>query len=596
MPPGRAANRLHYAFYALAAFELLTIAGALYLTHRLTAIFDQSVTADRAWQLRVRSYAELDHAVLDLRIPLDAVLVSGDAAGDQRTFSTALAAFERLASAGRQEAGHITQDAARGRILAGFDRVDAASREIAQRGAPVFTAAGTRPDAAIANRRQAEQSLLALRQATIALQNDAIESGVSGLERQEHVADAVRGVETAIGIALALVVAAAVLYGRQISRQMQEASAERERYVEALRASEQALRRTEERLQLAARATNDALRDWEITTDTIWWNDTFAALFAAEGVPRTLAGWTSLIHPDDRDRVGHSLQQFLAGGSELWLAEYRFARREGGFAWVLDRGLAVRETTGAARRMISSMMNITERKEAERMKSDFVSFVSHQLRTPLSGMSWMLELAADSEGLPEPAREYIGDARESAARLATLVNDLLDIARLESGRLVEARERLSLSALTTAIATEVRPHAAEKGLTLDVRCDPGEPAVHADPQLLRQVVTNLLSNAVKYTPRGGRVDVRLGHDNGSVSWSVRDTGVGVPRRAQARLFEKFYRADNAVALETEGTGLGLHLVRLFVEQAGGRVWCESEEGQGATFTFTLPAAAEEAAT
>lgn len=114
------------------------------------------------------------------------------------------------------------------------------------------------------------------------------------------------------------------------------------------------------------------------------------------------------------------------------------------------------------------------------------------------------------------------------------------------------------------------------------------PAIRADPQLLRQVVLNLVSNAIKYTPTGGRLEVSVQRHYGMVHWVVRDTGIGIPKGAQSRLFEKFYRADNAVVMETEGTGLGLHLVRIIVERFNGRVWCESEEGGGSTFQFTLP--------
>jgi signal transduction histidine kinase len=239
--------------------------------------------------------------------------------------------------------------------------------------------------------------------------------------------------------------------------------------------------------------------------------------------------------------------------------------------------------------VIGSMMDITQRKEAERMKSDFVSFVSHQLRTPLAGMNWMLELAADTEGVPDEARANIADARESAARLVTLVNDLLDIARLESGRIATEPETLALRSLTQSVVAEMQTLVDERRHALEVHCDASLPDIFADAQLLRQVVGNLLSNAIKYTPPGGRIVVTISRHNGSVTWAVKDTGVGIPRAAQARLFEKFYRAENAVSLDSEGTGLGLHLVRLIVEQAGGRVWCESEEGRGATFAFTLPA-------
>jgi signal transduction histidine kinase len=238
--------------------------------------------------------------------------------------------------------------------------------------------------------------------------------------------------------------------------------------------------------------------------------------------------------------------------------------------------------------MIGSMMDITARKEAERMKSDFVSFVSHQLRTPISGMSWMLELAEHASALPDEARSYVADARESAARLASLVNDLLDVSRLESGRIPLQIEPVNLAALTESVIAEAQALVRDKGHELDM-ASTGPRLVPADEQLLRQVVANLLSNAIKYTPAGGRINVRVAQDNGFVRWAVTDSGIGIPEGAQSRLFEKFYRADNAVATETEGTGLGLHLVRLIVEQFGGHVWVESGEGRGATFGFALPA-------
>ena len=358
------------------------------------------------------------------------------------------------------------------------------------------------------------------------------------------------------------------------------------------RAAQAALRRSEERFQLASKATNDALWDWDVAAGTVWWNEGFERLTGYRGAP-SVEFWLSLVHPDDAARVGASLHLFFGSREESWSAEYRFKRADGSYAWVLDRGFAIRADDGRCVRMIGSMMDITERKQAESMKSDFVSFVSHQLRTPLSGMSWMLELAAEARGMPDDARAHIADARESAARLSTLVNDLLDIAKLESGRLSAVPESLALSDLTASVVSEMQPLAADKSLAMDVSCEARVSPVFADSQMLRQVVTNLLSNAVKYTPPGGRIAVSVAQQNGSVTWTVRDSGVGVPKHAQARLFEKFYRADNAISVDAEGTGLGLHLVRLIVEQAGGRVWCESDEGQGATFAFTLPAMAAE---
>jgi signal transduction histidine kinase len=133
----------------------------------------------------------------------------------------------------------------------------------------------------------------------------------------------------------------------------------------------------------------------------------------------------------------------------------------------------------------------------------------------------------------------------------------------------------------------MQPLIAEKGHRVTFQTM-APPPVWADPQLLRQVVLNLTSNAVKYTLPGGEIAIRLERDGDVVRWAIQDSGIGIPKRSQARLFEKFYRAENVLTIETEGTGLGLYLVRLILEQFKGRVWCESEEGRGSTFLFTIP--------
>lgn len=238
-----------------------------------------------------------------------------------------------------------------------------------------------------------------------------------------------------------------------------------------------------------------------------------------------------------------------------------------------------------------TLQDVTQERLASQMKTDFVSFVTHQLRTPLSGIKWMLELAAESGGRVEETAGYMRDARAAAERLINLVNDLLDASRLESGRLALALEEVDLRRLTRDVLDEITPLLRDKGHRVSVDDATCPASARADAQLLRQVVVNLTSNAVKYTPPGGRIALRLGAGPDGVEWAITDSGIGIPKEAQRRLFEKFFRADNVLAVETEGTGLGLYLVRLIVEKHGGRVWCESEEGRGSTFAFALPAGA-----
>jgi signal transduction histidine kinase/DNA-binding response OmpR family regulator len=247
----------------------------------------------------------------------------------------------------------------------------------------------------------------------------------------------------------------------------------------------------------------------------------------------------------------------------------------------------IRDQAGAVNGLTLTLRNVTHERNVSRLKSDFVSFVTHQLRTPLSGINWLLELVAEIPHLDDEARSYIADARGASARLTGLVNDLLDLSRLESGKITLQCEPTDLEALTRGVLDDVATLLRDKGHQVTVDATPG-PRVSVDPQLIRQVLLNLVSNAIKYTPAGGRIAIRLSREPETVCWSVEDNGIGIPRASQARLFEKFYRADNAVSIETEGTGLGLCLARLIVERSGGLLTCESEGGHGSRFLVRLP--------
>jgi signal transduction histidine kinase/putative methionine-R-sulfoxide reductase with GAF domain len=352
-----------------------------------------------------------------------------------------------------------------------------------------------------------------------------------------------------------------------------------------------ALQSSEERFRIAAQCATDIVYDWDLLRDHV---DYFGALFEKSRAANTRLAATrkeywSLIHPDDRARVEQVLKNHFETGSPF-SEEYRIAAGQGTYVNVADRATAIRNQRGTPVRLIGGLSDITERKYAEQMKSDFVSFVTHQLRTPLSGMKWMLELAADSMSDPEEARSYIQDARMSTDRLIGMVNDLLDISRLERGKLQLTFHNLDVVQITQSIIDEISHLAVEKEQSLTTEITPEVPPVYGDAQLLRQAILNLISNAIKYTPSGGKIHVRIERDDTQVLWSVKDTGIGIPKADVAKLFEKFYRAGNVLAVETEGTGLGLYLVRLIADRFGGKVRCESTEGAGSKFLLALPIA------
>ncbi|RNC73128.1 MAG: PAS domain S-box protein, partial [Desulfuromonadales bacterium] len=238
--------------------------------------------------------------------------------------------------------------------------------------------------------------------------------------------------------------------------------------------------------------------------------------------------------------------------------------------------------------------DVTRERELDRMKSDFVSLVSHELRTPLTSIAGYVEMLVDGDAGPlsEEQEEYLGIVKRNTDRLTTLINDLLDVTRIEAGKIQLKREPLALSSIIRGVAQSLLPpmEAKEQTLTIDLPDD--LPAVYGDGNRVVQIVTNLLSNAHKYTPRHGAIAISGGREGATVRVDIRDTGIGLSPDDQAKLFSRFFRADNPTTREVGGTGLGLWITRSLVEMHGGEITVTSTPGEGSTFSFTLPAVPE----
>lgn len=248
------------------------------------------------------------------------------------------------------------------------------------------------------------------------------------------------------------------------------------------------------------------------------------------------------------------------------------------------------------RELLMVIRDITRFRRLERMRADFVAAVSHELSTPLTSMrgfsETLLEGALQDEAT---ARRFITIIHEESIRLGRLVDDLLELSRLESGRWQPTRQRVDLAPLVQATLTRLQDRLEKGQLTAESDLPPDLPPALADPDQISQVLLNLVGNSIKYTPSGGRVTVtaRYNEPGRDLYITVKDTGVGIPPEHLGRVFERFYRVDKARSRASGGTGLGLSIVKHIVEGHGGRVWAESQgPGKGTAITFTLPAAAD----
>ncbi|MFQ5408543.1 MAG: ATP-binding protein, partial [Anaerolineales bacterium] len=298
---------------------------------------------------------------------------------------------------------------------------------------------------------------------------------------------------------------------------------------------------------------------------------------------------------DGRDVTGLPLQQVVPNEElhELFVStahEQQYQRAEVKLedGRVLNAHLTVVEGVGQA----AIMQDITHLKELDRIKSEFVSTVSHDLRSPLTAILGYVDLITRSGPVTELQAEFIDRVKFSVGSITALITDLLDLGRIEQG--FDTRKELVDLPLVSRYAIEsLRGRAHAKGQTVEVNLPESADPVLGNPTRLRQLVANLVDNAIKYTPEGGRIAVNMEQTGNQTIITVTDTGIGIDPAEQSQVFDKFFRSEHVVSREdTTGTGLGLSIVKSIVENHNGRIWLESKVGEGTTFTVVLPTATQ----
>jgi PAS domain S-box-containing protein len=236
--------------------------------------------------------------------------------------------------------------------------------------------------------------------------------------------------------------------------------------------------------------------------------------------------------------------------------------------------------------------DVTREKMIERMKTEFVSISAHQLRTPLSAIKWTLKMFLDGDlgELTKEQREFLEKTYKSNERMINLINDLLNVARIEEGRYLYRPVLADIVPICQSVIDSYKEEIEKKNLKFEFKKPKDLPKVRVDIEKISLAIQNLLENAIRYNKEGGEIEIVLKEKEKKIEFSIRDTGIGIPKDQQNRIFTKFFRAPNAMRMETEGSGLGLFITKNIIEAHGGEIWFESEEGKGTTFYFTLPVA------
>lgn len=265
-------------------------------------------------------------------------------------------------------------------------------------------------------------------------------------------------------------------------------------------------------------------------------------------------------------------------------------RKDGERVAVADSASPLKDKNGSIKGCVVVFRDVTEEREVDKAKTEFVSLASHQLRTPLSSINWYTEmlLNGDAGKISKEQKDFLKEIYKGNQRMVDLVNALLNVSRIEMGTLAIEPELININNIVEDSLKEME-HMIEKGkIKISKKLDKDISKIKADKKLIRIVFQNLISNAIKYTPSKGSINVKTSDKDKDILIEVSDTGYGIPKKQQKNIFSKLFRADNVQEKDTEGTGLGLYIVKAIVDQAGGKIWFESEENKGTTFFIKLP--------
>jgi signal transduction histidine kinase len=363
-----------------------------------------------------------------------------------------------------------------------------------------------------------------------------------------------------------------------------------------------------ERHNTISKATNDLIWDWDLVTDKVLWTgqglkNYLPDTISEKDVPYNF--WANGLHPDERIKIVNSLKNVISSGDSSWQSDHRFLRKDGTYAHMNTRGYVTFNDAQKPVRIIGSMQDITERKNAEleiiqakleadearKSQEQFLANMSHEIRTPMNGIIGMSQLIAGTN-LSVEQKEYVETIKESAGNLLVIINDILDFTKIVAGKILLEKIDYVFKDVVNNCIKITNFKAEEKGILLSSNIDKNiHRVLCGDPVRLNQILINLIGNAIKFTEKGEvNVNVKLLEENETdvkLEFSVQDTGIGIAEGNLKSVFESFTQESSSTTRKYGGTGLGLAITKQLIELQGGSISVSSEIGVGSKFLFFL---------
>lgn len=355
-----------------------------------------------------------------------------------------------------------------------------------------------------------------------------------------------------------------------------------------LKNSEEKIKISEERLRLALNAGDIGVWDWDIENNLLTWTDQVYKIHRVSkaNFKPTVKNLLDLIYKEDREVVKEAIDQSLNNRTPYEI-NFRINTKDGQIRWVSTRAVVFCDSHGKPTRMLGATSDVTKQKQLEQEKNDFLSMASHELKTPITSLKLFIDLLCReaSKSDSEKIVTYAKRIQDQANRLMELTNDLLDVSKIETGKLLLKKVIFNLNDFIKDIVADLQPTATKHKIIIK---DIPNIKIFADRYRIYQVLVNLITNAIKYS-EDGKIIISAIKKEKEVIISVQDFGLGIPKHQQNKIFERLYQAKDSGQSKTyPGLGLGLYISKEIILRHGGRIWVESKKGKGSTFFFSLP--------